>query len=133
MLTRFGVEGTHWNMGDNGFPLSTGNLSEWGQISRIGGGTFFTLGSWLKIMVSRINAEYVWGASMPELRQDAIMNALVLGLPSAVDYGTELGKLESEAYTDIITGKKPVSSFDTFVQQWKAAGGDILTKEANQK
>jgi putative aldouronate transport system substrate-binding protein len=133
LLSRFGVEGTHWRMGDNGFPVAIGNLSDWGQITRIGGGAYFNLGSWLKSIIARVNAEYAWGASMPELQQDGVRNALFLGLAASIDYGTELNKLETEAYTDIITGRQPVSYFDTFVQNWKAGGGDILTREANQK
>jgi putative aldouronate transport system substrate-binding protein len=41
-----------------------------------------------------------------------------------------LDKLESETYLKIIHGEDPVDSFDTFVQQWKAQGGDEITKEA---
>ncbi|MDP4086375.1 MAG: extracellular solute-binding protein [Bacillota bacterium] len=41
--------------------------------------------------------------------------------------------LYKEYATDIITGKRPVSDFDKFVQEWNKAGGDELTKYANQK
>lgn len=40
-----------------------------------------------------------------------------------------LDKLESEAYLKIILGNAPIDSFDEFVSQWKAQGGDEITKE----
>jgi putative aldouronate transport system substrate-binding protein len=43
--------------------------------------------------------------------------------------GAYLKKLMMQAFTDIITGTAPLSSFDTFVTQWKAQGGDQITAE----
>jgi multiple sugar transport system substrate-binding protein/putative aldouronate transport system substrate-binding protein len=37
-----------------------------------------------------------------------------------------LWKLETEAMMQIITGKAPLSSFDTFVTAWKAQGGQAI-------
>jgi len=42
-----------------------------------------------------------------------------------------LTSLEAEAYAKIITGKEPVSYFDTFVQEWRKQGGDKLTSAIN--
>jgi len=52
-------------------------------------------------------------------------------LPSGNKYISELDRLQSEAYIKIISGEKPIEYFDEFVKQWRAAGGDILEKEAN--
>ncbi|MEN6500451.1 MAG: extracellular solute-binding protein [Rectinema sp.] len=41
--------------------------------------------------------------------------------------------LYKEYEADIITGKKPLSAFDEFVQKWYAAGGTELTKYAQTK
>lgn len=38
-----------------------------------------------------------------------------------------------EYSTDIITGKRPISDFDKFVQDWNKAGGTEITKYANEK
>jgi putative aldouronate transport system substrate-binding protein len=132
LLTRFGVEGKHWQMGDNGFPVGIGNLSEWGQIVLQGGGATFNEGSWLIDTIAKVNAEFAWGAAMPELQENGIRNAMFVGPPSSVQYGAELDKILSEAYTDIITGRQPIDYFDTFVRNWKAAGGDIITEEVNR-
>jgi putative aldouronate transport system substrate-binding protein len=132
-LTRFGVEGTHWNRGPNNIPLGIGDYTVWAQISLQGGGLVFTFGSWLKPFIEKINLEYAWMKSLPiSVEENGIADALFLPLPSNTEYGAELTKIREEAYADIITGRQPVSYFDTFVANWKKAGGDILTKEANQ-
>jgi putative aldouronate transport system substrate-binding protein len=41
--------------------------------------------------------------------------------------------LYKEYSTDFITGKRPLSDFDKYVEEWKKAGGDELTKYANDK
>ena len=43
-----------------------------------------------------------------------------------------LDTMEMEAYANIITGKESVDYFDTFVEEWKAAGGDTCTEEVNE-
>ncbi|MCI1686991.1 extracellular solute-binding protein [Schleiferilactobacillus harbinensis] len=43
--------------------------------------------------------------------------------------GPNLQKLENEAFIKIIMGQAPISSFDTYVKQWKAQGGDTIVKE----
>ena len=48
---------------------------------------------------------------------------------SAADLKPALDKMENEAILQIIKGDKPLSYFDTFVSNWKKAGGDTLTKE----
>jgi putative aldouronate transport system substrate-binding protein len=132
LLTRFGVEGKHWQKGSDGFPIGIGNLSEWGQIVLLGGGATFNEGSWFSEFLSKVNQQFAWGATMPELFRDGIYNDMYIPPESMIQYGTELDKIRTEAYTDIITGKQPVSYFDTFVANWKAAGGDIVTRDANR-
>ena len=40
----------------------------------------------------------------------------------------ELQELEQEAFLQIISGEKPVDYFDTFVAEWYANGGKVLTE-----
>jgi putative aldouronate transport system substrate-binding protein len=42
---------------------------------------------------------------------------------------TNLKRKEDETFMKIITGELPLSAFDTFVSEWKAEGGDQITKE----
>jgi putative aldouronate transport system substrate-binding protein len=65
------------------------------------------------------------------MNEDGLASELLTSLPSAARYQTELSKIEDEARISIIMGEKPLSYFDDFVKEWKAAGGDQLTKEAN--
>ena len=39
--------------------------------------------------------------------------------------------LEKQTYTNIIYGNEPIEAFDTFVEEWKAQGGDQITEEVN--
>jgi putative aldouronate transport system substrate-binding protein len=51
-------------------------------------------------------------------------------LPSSGQYWSDLLAKEITAFTKIIRGDQPVSYLDTFINEWKAAGGDQLLKEA---
>jgi putative aldouronate transport system substrate-binding protein len=42
-----------------------------------------------------------------------------------------LKKMEDETFLKIIIGQEPLSAFDTFVEQWKRQGGDLITGEVN--
>jgi ABC-type glycerol-3-phosphate transport system substrate-binding protein len=42
---------------------------------------------------------------------------------------TKKKKKEDETFMKIIIGELPLSAFDTFVREWKAEGGDAITKE----
>ena len=53
-------------------------------------------------------------------------------VPSAGKYLLDLVQLQAVAYTEIIIGKRPLDSFEAFVTQWRAQGGDVLTREANE-
>lgn len=61
-----------------------------------------------------------------------IQDALNTALPSEGKYMSELIRLEDEAYVSIITGDKPIDYFEEFVKKWRAAGGSLLEKEANE-
>lgn len=43
-----------------------------------------------------------------------------------------LKKIELNAFNEIIYGNRDISAFDDFVTQWKAEGGDQITKEVNE-
>jgi putative aldouronate transport system substrate-binding protein len=42
---------------------------------------------------------------------------------SLLDFDAALQKITDQAFTEIITGQRPVSYFDTFVEDWLRAGG----------
>ena len=51
---------------------------------------------------------------------------------SMAKYQSTLDKMEIEAFTNIIKGAD-ISTFDEFVTNWKASGGDKITEELNSK
>ncbi len=132
MLTRFGVEGTHYEM-QNDIPTPIGKYTQWREIVKAGGGATFNNAIWLPSFVEKVNAEYKWGISMPELRKDGIMNEIIIPLPSQSKVGTECQKIQDESFVKIITGVEPLDYFDTFVDKWRAAGGATLEEEASQR
>jgi len=52
--------------------------------------------------------------------------------PTEIERGVDLQKLRDETMIGIITGQKPLSDFDKFVEQWKKLGGDQWTAEVNE-
>jgi putative aldouronate transport system substrate-binding protein len=44
-----------------------------------------------------------------------------------------LQKLEKETFFGIVMGEKPLEAFDKFVTDWKAQGGDEITKEVTEE
>lgn len=46
-------------------------------------------------------------------------------------YNATLDQLRLEMFTKIITGEDELDAFDTYVEQWKALGGDMITAEVN--
>lgn len=46
-------------------------------------------------------------------------------------YNATLDQMRLEMFTSIITGDASVDTFDNYVEQWKALGGDAITAEVN--
>jgi putative aldouronate transport system substrate-binding protein len=63
-----------------------------------------------------------------------IYNDFIWPMPSqATELMTSLNKLETETYANIITGKAPVSAWDTFASDWMKQGGDKVTQWVNEE
>lgn len=45
---------------------------------------------------------------------------------------TNLNDLEIKTFLKIVMGEEDITAFDTFVQDWYAQGGDIITEEVNE-
>lgn len=52
--------------------------------------------------------------------------------PTMVERWVDLKKLVEEAHLSIITGGKPIESFDEMVAQWQQQGGDQVMAEVNE-
>ncbi|GIP37682.1 lipoprotein LipO [Paenibacillus sp. J31TS4] len=54
-----------------------------------------------------------------------------LPTPSMSRYNAKLLALQ-DVFTKIVVGAVPITAFDTYVERWKAEGGDQITKEVNE-
>ena len=67
------------------------------------------------------NPQWAWG--------DIFMGGTV---NQSEKYMGGLNLLQLQCYAEIISGRRPLSDFDGFVEKWKRQGGDILIGEANR-
>ncbi|WP_339847636.1 extracellular solute-binding protein [Paenibacillus sp. FSL W7-1088] len=72
-----------------------------------------------------------WAATL-HLDQDGIYNALEVATPALAKYSDLLIRLKNKAYIAFISGERPISEFDEFVQEFMSAGGAEVVKEANE-
>jgi putative aldouronate transport system substrate-binding protein len=125
----YGIRGEDWDYGPLGNPVShPDKMGNWGP----------SQGAHVFMIRFRGNQDLrlLEPVREPFLQQNnfyinGISTKLIVPLPSAGIYQTELNKIEDEAYLAIITGERPLSYFDQFAAQRKASGGDVLAKEAN--
>ena len=68
------------------------------------------------------NCKYVWNDVYCLQRTCLLYTSVNAEIPQ------ELQELEQEAFLQIISGEKPVDYFDTFVVEWYANGGKVLTE-----
>ncbi|WP_166239597.1 extracellular solute-binding protein [Paenibacillus turpanensis] len=123
-----GIRGKHWESQDPELnqikllpPYDKQELDTWGA------GTFAA-----SFMTHDTNAARNKWAYDNKYDVGAVRNKLIGALPSDAKYKAELLKMRDEAIISIITGDKPIEYFDTFVEKWNKAGGEQLTKEANE-
>lgn len=63
---------------------------------------------------------------------DIIYDEVYITTPSMVSKKGELHKLRDNTFISMIMGETPIDEFDTFVEQWKAQGGDDIAEEVNE-
>ncbi len=63
---------------------------------------------------------------------DIIYDEVYVTTPAMISRQSELNKLRDNTFLAIIMGESPVDYFDTFVEQWKAQGGDEISAEVNE-
>lgn len=121
MMLTYGIEGEDWEKTDFG-PV---RLKDGKEIRRKG---IIQFGFGNTVPFSRANRK----AQTQFAESVAPKGYPRLNLPSCPEYSNCIATLDTlteQAYFDIITGAKPVSYFDTYVQQFKALGGEVAEKE----
>lgn len=133
IYNRYGEKGVHWDYDEDGIPVSYPGYETVAERVAIGGLITF------QFAMSDITNTILM--SKADVRQIEACEALdyvtspvyvTSTLPSESLYMTELNKLTSEVFMDIITGAKDITAFDEMVEQWYAMGGNVLTEEANE-
>lgn len=76
--------------------------------------------------------DFAWFDAHMADKNVGYMTAIFGTLPSQTLYKTECDKILNEGFISIINGEKPVDSFDDLVASWYAAGGQVMTDEANE-
>lgn len=122
-----GIRGKHWQWGDRASgdiallpPYDTMPNVENAIGSRIG----------MAVPVEPKGRREQWASGLG-LDQGGIYNAMEYATPALVRYGPDLIKMRNKAYVSIITGDEPVTYFDQFVENFMAAGGQEVLREAN--
>jgi putative aldouronate transport system substrate-binding protein len=126
----YGVKGKHWDFNEMNMPVLLNNATT-ADMNKWGGHDVIAVNELPQYQRERSMVRVQW-ADSNNWKVGGIQNKLETSLPSAGKYSTELNKMQEEAYISIITGNKPLSYFDEFVEKWKKAGGDQLDKEANE-
>lgn len=130
----YGLEGKHWEM-QNGVPMPIGDYADdKGLQNKIGAYTT------VATIVEPLSYQGAIRGTLDKWAKEkgfdnpnyGIRDKLTVTPPSYSQYWSEITKLTSEAYINIITGKAPVDSFDTYVEDFYKYGGDIITQEANE-
>lgn len=125
---RLGFEGEHYNVVDNKIELTDKYYAEW--YARY----------WEP---SEVNFDTPISEKTPMLSTPAVESQELAGSFFAEDnsfnipeeYVAQWDAMENlykEYSADIITGKLPLDAFDEFVEKWYKAGGEDLTKYANE-
>ncbi|MDF2871877.1 MAG: sugar transporter substrate-binding protein [Anaerocolumna sp.] len=79
-------------------------------------------------------ADMAEGYALANEHRNELLPNLFNGEPTATmkKKWEQLQTMEKQVYTNIIYGKESPDAFDKFVQDWKAQGGDEITKEINE-
>ena len=125
-----GIEGVHYTM-QNGNPiLNDLGKAEIGVNSGVQG-----------VIVGLTNPPPVAfydppsdGPDMQKVQSNLLANAIdsaVWGYysPTNSSKGAELAQLQADALTAVVTGRDPMSAWDTFLKDWRSRGGDQIRKE----
>ncbi|UQZ87538.1 Lipoprotein LipO precursor [Paenibacillus konkukensis] len=131
MFLSYGQEGVHYDMVD-GLPTKKPEIGD--QLKNMGIGSFYGLlpAKAMKFEPMRSpKADLDWRAKV-SADVPMLFNQVKFILPSAGKF-PDLSNLEKQYFIKFITGEVDLDGgFENFVKEWKKAGGEVLTKEANE-
>lgn len=74
--------------------------------------------------VAKANAAYEMACGFYDLS-----SSVYLSRPVNAQYSSALGEIINNYMPQLISGERPLDDFDRMVEEWKAAGGDLITEE----
>jgi putative aldouronate transport system substrate-binding protein len=137
LTAQYGVKGEDWTYDENtkilkyGLSPATKEANEKEDWAPLGLGYLF-ISDYIDLAKAKDAEGYAFADKVSKFTDnyaDPIANA---ALQSRAKYDVDLVKLTKTAYTEMITGKKPIDQyFDQYVKDWEAAGGTEVIQEAN--
>ena len=127
MFDRLGFEGEHYNVTDAGYELTEKYYNEW--YSRFWEPEAFETE---KPLVTPLLSEPAQNSRDLANEFYSADNNFILP-DEYVSKWDAMENIYKDFSADVITGKRPVSDFDQFVEEWKKAGGDEITEYANEQ
>ncbi|MBQ4900260.1 extracellular solute-binding protein [Paenibacillus sp. Marseille-P2973] len=87
-----------------------------------------------KKVKSGASREMLEAAEIVMVQRNIAMNQMFTGPPTeTMNMNNDiLSRMEKDTFSQIIYGKISIDYFDTFLEKWKAAGGDQITREVNE-
>lgn len=132
----FGEKGVHWNKSDKGTVEFIAPYTDEKERKKIGLGGYSMAGSFNDY---EFQTSYTSEESLRQLAKDTrakgTRNIDILAPFNKPIYNETQDKLKQytlQNFIDFITGRKPLSEFDSFVAEWKKMGGDDVLNEAQQ-
>lgn len=126
-IDRLGFEGEHYNVTDGKINLTEKYYGEW--FARFWEPVGINLDTPLNTPLLSEPAANSLQAAQDFYSED---NNFIIPEEYIANWDA-MENLYKEFSTDVITGKRPISDFDKFVEEWNAAGGDKITELANEK
>ena len=129
-LINYGVDGVHFKRDADGNPIPTDLATTGGENNVNFPIRYVAGGPWALYLPGAPDATRRMHQAQADLAPIGISDPSV-GLTSdtSVAKGSELNKFMSDAINDIITGKRPVSSWNSIVSDWKSRGGSKIAAE----
>ncbi len=127
---QFGKEGVSYQM-VQGRPVRIGEYKDIASLCKIGAQETFTTINLPEMWWATVSwGEDTW-AKRYGFEKGGLKDELVMALPEVAKYSADLNKMKSEMVVQIITGAKPLSTFDDFAKKWYGSGGQEMEKAVN--
>lgn len=129
LLVQFGIEGEHWVRDENGNPVSLLTTDE--ERTAVGTGTY----AWM-YRLSYFNAAFssAFDDARQVMKNSVVKTYTMPSTESYVDNSANLSSIQNTYFAELICDAEIDfdATFEKFVNEWNAAGGEQWTEEINE-